>query len=256
MISRAIRLFLRFLPARFRCRAGHALLRSSSVEHRAFTELFVPPYSSWVVWHSGLGDSIHALYGLCRAIRPNVVVEIGSARGRSTCALALACRQNGRGIVHAIDPHQVNSWTDCGNQDETYEFLRDRLRTYELEPYCRVVRATSEEAGRSWTEPIDLLFIDGDHTYEGVKRDFAIFKPWLSRDSLVVFHDTMWEYHKANPYFRESIGVPRFMHELKQQGYHSLTLAIFPGLTLLCPSIGGTVFQPQDALDSDGVCTR
>ena len=45
-------------------------------------------------------------------MHPETVVEIGSARGYSTYALALACQQNGRGKVYAIDPHEPNPWTD------------------------------------------------------------------------------------------------------------------------------------------------
>lgn len=36
---------------------------------------------------------------------------------------------------------------------------------------------------------IDLLFIDGDHTYEGVKADFQNYSPMVSKGGMVVFHD-------------------------------------------------------------------
>lgn len=36
---------------------------------------------------------------------------------------------------------------------------------------------------------IDLLFIDGDHTLEGVKRDFELYEPFVSDDGLIAFHD-------------------------------------------------------------------
>ena len=42
--------------------------------------------------------------------------------------------------------------------------------------------------------PIDLIFIDGDHNYEGVKRDWELFdtRTWQPF-GVVVFHDTAWE---------------------------------------------------------------
>jgi hypothetical protein len=37
--------------------------------------------------------------------------------------------------------------------------------------------------------PLDFLFIDGDHTYEGVKRDFELYSPLVSTSGVVAFHD-------------------------------------------------------------------
>lgn len=236
---------LTLVPSRVAERLGYMLLRTSRGEHRAFTELFVPPYCSWVAWNSGLGAGLHALYGLCRAIRPTVVVEIGSARGLSTCALALACRQNGNGKVYAIDPHTVNGWTDQGNGSETLAFLVDRLNDYELAPWCRVIQSTSAEVAVGWSRPIDLFFIDGDHTYEGIRNDFESFQPWLRDHSLVVFHDTLWENHHENVYYRADIGVPRFLDDLRAKGFHLVTLDAFPGLTLLSPVLGGRRLCPD-----------
>ena len=38
---------------------------------------------------------------------------------------------------------------------------------------------------------IDFLFIDGDHTYEGVKRDFEVFSPLVKKSGLIAFHDIL-----------------------------------------------------------------
>ena len=127
---------LRRHASRFLRSAGFSLLRRTS-EYRAYTELFVSPYSTKVDWCSGLGDAVFTLYGLVRAQHPEVIVEIGSARGRSTCALALACRKNGDGRVYAIDPHTVNPWADIGTGGKTEAFLRDRLRDYRLRGMVR-----------------------------------------------------------------------------------------------------------------------
>jgi predicted O-methyltransferase YrrM len=179
-----------------------------------------------------------------RASRPAVVLEIGSARGKSTCSLALACRQNGCGKVYSIDPHTQNSWTDVGVGENSYAFLKARIREYHLEQWCEVVVATSAVAAQNWARPIDILFIDGDHTYEGVKFDFSVFEPWLTPKALVLFHDTTWEYLRNNEYYRSDMGVPRFMRELQGRGYHSATIDAPPGLTILVPKPGGFIFVP------------
>ncbi len=206
---------------------------------RAHLDLFVGRFSQNVLWNSGTGDGIFALYGLVRALRPDAVIEIGSARGRTACAMALACSQNAKGKVYAIDPHIQNDWSDK-DSEESYDFFMRRLRSYELEPWCEIIRKTSKEALA--TPPsikADLVFIDGDHTYEGVKLDFELCKPLVSEHGLIVFHDSSWEHFRDSPFYREDLGVARFLDELRAQSYEGITLPAWPGLTILQAAPGG-----------------
>ena len=58
---------------------------------------------------------------------------------------------------------------------------------------------------------IDFLFIDGDHSYKGVKRDFEIYSPLVKNGGIVVFHDIV-------PGPLEKVGgVPRFWHEIRDK---------------------------------------
>lgn len=226
---------------------GFALARFGSKEFEAFTDIFYPEFESRVDWQSGLRDSHYVLYAMTRAIKPNIVVEIGSARGKSTCTLALACRENGMGKVFAIDPHTPNDWTDVGITGDSYDFLKGRLEHYRLQEWCEIIRSTSLGASQNWTKPIDMLFIDGDHTYEGVKSDFESFKPWLGENSIVMFHDSTWEYFRDTHYYRESIGVAKYLAELRDSGFHSFTVQVHPGLTLMHPYTGGFAFYPEES---------
>lgn len=222
------------------------VVRSISAEFRAYTDIFYPSYAAKVDWRSGLQDSHFMLYAVVRATKPHTIVEIGSARGKSTCTMALACRQNGRGKVYAIDPHVQNPWSEVGVKGGSLEFLQQRLRAYHLEQHCEVIQATSQQVAPNWQRPIDILFIDGDHSYEGVKHDFEAFRRWLTPQALVLFHDTTWEYCRDNEYYRQDMGVPRYMAELQREGYHSVTIAPPPGLTLLSPQPGGFNFLPSE----------
>lgn len=58
---------------------------------------------------------------------------------------------------------------------------------------------------------INMLFIDGDHTYEGVKQDFQMFSPFVSSGGLVIFHDIIISdhHHSRNVY------VGEFWNEIK-----------------------------------------
>jgi len=54
-------------------------------------------------------------------------------------------------------------------------------------------------------EKADFLFIDGDHSYVGVKKDFANFKQFVADDGIVAFHDII----------ASDLGVKKFWSEIK-----------------------------------------
>jgi hypothetical protein len=49
--------------------------------------------------------------------------------------------------------------------------------------------ADSQDVGRRWELPIDLLFIDGDHSEDGTREDWARFSPHVQVGGHVAFHD-------------------------------------------------------------------
>ncbi|GEM_PF-1373305 len=63
-------------------------------------------------------------------------------------------------------------------------------------------------------EKLDILFIDGDHTYEGVKQDFAMYSPLVRKGGLVAFHDILD--HPAHPQAQ----VGKFWSEIKPSYSH------------------------------------
>jgi predicted O-methyltransferase YrrM len=161
-----------------------------------------------IQFYSGLGDSSAILHGLVRSIKPDVCVEIGSARGNSTCAIAAGLKENGRGKLYAIDPHMPTDWNDNLSID-TFDILQSNISTLGLTDQVEIIRSLSEDAARDWTRPIDLIFIDGDHSYEGVKRDWDVFVKYVSRFGVVVFHDTIWDlFPELTRSQRLPLGVP------------------------------------------------
>ncbi|MGA3006274.1 MAG: class I SAM-dependent methyltransferase [Opitutaceae bacterium] len=189
---------------------------------------------------SGLGQSAWLLYGLARSLQPEVCVEIGSAKGASTCHIGLALRENVRGQLYAVDPHLPTDWNDV-DAVESLPVLKRNLRLCGLEAYVQIVRATSQEAARNWNQPIDLLFIDGDHTYDGAKNDWDLFSPFLRPFGVAVFHDATWELHGQR---RPDMGVPRLLDELRRDGYPVVTLDRDYGLSLVQTRKGGQPLVP------------
>lgn len=189
---------------------------------------------------TGMGDSAWLLHGLVRSIKPGVCVEIGSAQGWSTCHIGLALRENFHGHLYAIDPHLPTAWNDIDAVD-SLPVLRAHHRRFGLESRVSILRTTSEQAAHDWTLPIDFLLIDGDHSYDGVKRDWALFSPLLHPFGVAVFHDTTWELHGSN---RSDMGVPRFVEELRRAGHPVITIDRDCGFSMVQAVPGGTPLSP------------
>jgi predicted O-methyltransferase YrrM len=187
---------------------------------------------------SGLGDSAWLLHGLVRALKPQVCVEIGPARGKSACYIATALKENGSGKLYSIDPHSSTAWNDNESIDSYDLFLRN-VSLAGVEPFVEVVREFSYQAAATWKLAIDILFIDGDHSYEGVKKDWEAFSPHVTEFGVVIFHDTLWDLQPDPRYARSDMGVPKFVEDLRQQGYPVITINKNCGVSLVQPTRAG-----------------
>lgn len=72
----------------------------------------------------------------------------------------------------------------------------------------------SDEAIRDWSGEIDFLFIDGDHAYEAVRRDWEDWSPHVAPAGAVAFHDAL----TGAPWMNDEYGSARFVRELRERG--------------------------------------
>lgn len=174
-------------------------------------------------------------------MRPEFCVEIGSAFGWSTCVIALALEQNVRGRLYSVDPHLTNDWSHA-DSETTWRALHRNLTATGLKHRVEVIRKTTADAVADLPAQVDFVFVDGDHSFEGVKMDWEILKPRLRPWSVVVFHDSLWEIHRGVPHYdairNDKMGVPAFLESLRAEGYPLITLDADWGLTLVQPKPG------------------
>lgn len=125
------------------------------------------------------GNFLYQTASNCEA--KGVMVEIGSWKGKSTIYIGKGSEAGKRIKVYAIDPHI----------DGSYEEFKKNIENSRLTEVVIPIVKTSEEAAKDFTEPVEFIFIDGDHKYEKVKQDFELWFPKLINGGIIAFHDTV-----------------------------------------------------------------
>ena len=121
------------------------------------------------------------------------LLEIGSFKGKSTILLAKSAAFAGAGRVAAVDPLILPSATDPRDGDPATlpGIFRANLRGAGVEQLVDFHQMTSGALAPSWSRPLRLLWIDGDHTWEGARDDFTGFAPHVQPGGIVAIHDVL-----------------------------------------------------------------
>lgn len=143
--------------------------------------------------------------------RPHRVMEIGTANGGTLFLLARAAADDAQLISLDLPYGEFGGGYSPIRIPLYRQFARGRQRV-------DLVRGDSHrQENRDRVErllggaKLDFLFIDGDHTYEGVKRDFELYSPMVRSGGLIGMHDIAT--HPAS----HNCHVDLFWNELKQK---------------------------------------
>jgi Methyltransferase domain len=127
---------------------------------------------------------------LVQLARPRTIVELGTHWGDSYCAFCQAVADlNLSTRCTAIDTWKGDAHTRPYDEN-VYQTLK-RAHDPVYGSFSTLLRSTFDDAlGNFPDNSIDLLHIDGLHTYEAVHHDFETWRPKLSERGIVLFHDT------------------------------------------------------------------
>ena len=170
--------------------------------------------SSWIVSLKPLQVKSEIAY-LCKVVQelnPKKIVEIGSASGGTLFLFA-----------HVVSPEKIVSVDlPAGAFGGGYPSWKIPLfKSLARKNVIQLIRADShkeETLGKIKIllkgEKVDFLFIDGDHTYQGVKQDFQMYSPLVKKGGIVAVHDIV----KHDP--SSGCEVDRFWNEIKPNYRH------------------------------------
>jgi len=186
-VRRAVSYVRRRRLAARRVRGRAAALPRDAGADAVVEFLFSPAARLIQAWQ--IRDEFRALARLVETRRPHTVLEIGTADGGTLFAHARLAHP--RATIVSVDlPHGPFG---AGYPDwriplyESFAGPEQRLILLRADSHAPATAASLAEAlaGRM----IDYAFIDGDHTYDGVRQDFELLLRFAAPDAMVAFHD-------------------------------------------------------------------
>lgn len=164
-------------------------------------------YSPWV-------GHRYFVYDFIEYVKPKTIIELGSYYGCSTYAILQAIKDFALdSTMYAIDTWGGDIFTSHDYEEDIYgEFSKIHEQVFSELKLVKL-RMTFDEAVKSFHDKsIDLLHIDGSHTYEEVKHDYETWKSKVSDDGVILFHDI-----SEDKLYGETMGSCLFWKELSKE---------------------------------------
>jgi hypothetical protein len=169
-------------------------------------------------------------YWLVLQQKPHLVVELGTHYGNSYFTFCQAVAADGL----PTRCFAVDSWEGDEQAGSYGDAVYEKVTAHNAARYqgfSELLRMRFEDAaGRFKESSIDLLHIDGLHTYDAVRHDHETWMSKLAPDALVLFHDVAVE--------KEGFGTKRYWQELKGTYPHHMEFSHNFGLGVMAASSG------------------
>jgi hypothetical protein len=165
----------------------------------------ITPFSAW-------HEHIPFAMFLVDLLRPKMIVELGTLYGDSYCAFCQAVRELHLDTAcYAVDTWKGDPQAGFYGPEVLADLRAHHDRLYSS--FSRLIQSTFDEALEHFADgTVDLLHIDGYHTYESIRHDFETWLPKMSSNGVVLFHDTNVR--------EQDFGVRKFWDEVKLKYPH------------------------------------
>lgn len=126
------------------------------------------------------------------SLATDTLVEIGAGLGASAILMLVNAPRGA--LVHSIDSFAGDSMKNFYVSEKRCRenVLRalNSLGVAKLTEYWHLYSQPSHQMASSWSNPIDFLYIDGDHRYEAVKQDFDDWFKHIKPNGVLLLHDS------------------------------------------------------------------
>lgn len=201
----------------FNCIKRMGLMNIAHIIDRNYVVRPLAVHDSWTLPADVRGNTIHfpwtlmadsevyAIYDLAaEGPGEGAIVNIGQFRGSSSIVMAKASKLKGREKLYSFDP--LN-----------FPGTKDIFKKNNVDDWIIYTQTTSQEGVKEWGKREDrrirLLFVDGDHSYEGCKRDILDWAPFIVPGGLLCVHD----YCNFDAYWSSFTGVIKGVHDALEQ---------------------------------------
>lgn len=179
------------------------------------------------------------LYEMAKHCSRGVVVEVGSSAGLSTTCLGRGSKAGNKVKVYAVDPHNGGgatpdpTWWDQGalgtpdkkyyvHQGISFKQFWDNMNKFGLGEIVHPIVDYSELAVERYPgDPIEFLFIDGDHRYNYVKMDVELWTQFMISGGVIAMHDS--SYSGVAQVIKEIIWDPKKFRDISNEGIFHAT---------------------------------
>jgi cephalosporin hydroxylase len=145
----------------------------------------------------------HRLFAewLTKNTKNDIIVELGVDYGYSTFVFANSLK-NTNGKIYGVDLFIGDSHA---GQRNTYDSVIKKIKDYDV-TNIEIIVGDFTEVSKVWDKQIDILHIDGFHTYAAVKNDFECWSKYVLENGIILFHDTAISWFEIKEFFRELSG--------------------------------------------------
>lgn len=150
---------------------------------------------------------ILTLLAILKKVKPVYVLEIGTAFGGTLFLFTRIASE----YTHIISV-DIGGWGVRGGYPDwkkafykSFALPNQEVHLLKMDSHAAATLEKVESILDG--KKLDFVFIDGDHTYEGVKKDFEMYAPLVVGKGLIAFHDII----------SSSLGVNKFWNEVKSR---------------------------------------
>jgi len=147
--------------------------------------------------------------------KPKVILEIGTAGGGTLFLFSNIAHEEA--ILISVDLYQAIE------KRILFRYIgKEKQKIFLIQGDSHSIETLRKIEGILRDDKVDFLFIDGDHSYEGVKKDFEMYSPLVRKGGIIAFHDIIPDYYtkygiKTSSWAGE---VYKFWDEVKEKYEH------------------------------------